>query len=133
MLYWVALLMAGAVVGIIAAARVTARHRQKAFDERLRTPPVHDLAAEIATTVVSAGWDRLEPGAALQCPDARTEKNLLDGLDALLEALMAEDEEKGQTGRDSNYFNFYDLGLARVSEALRDRLGIPQPWQKSPG
>lgn len=80
-----------------------------------------------------AGWGRLAPGAALQAANARTEKDLLDGLEALWDALIAEDKEKDRSGRDSNYFDSYDFGLARVLAALPDRLGIPQPWKKSSG
>lgn len=128
-MYLVAILVIlGAVAGLIASSHFAAKRRQKAAEERLRTAPIHDLASEVAHAVGLAGWGRLEPGAALQAADARTEKDLLDGLGALSDALIAEDREKDRSGRDSNYFDFHDFGLARISEALRARLEIPQPW-----
>lgn len=115
-------IVGGFIAGLVAAGRMAAKRRDAAAAERLRTAPVGDLAAEVAKAVTMAGWGRLEPGAALQAATAQSDRELLEGLDALWSALVAEDEASGRSGRDSNYFDFYDFGLARTSEALRERV-----------
>jgi hypothetical protein len=99
----------------------------------LQSEPVASLAAQVSQLVRAAQWQGLPAGAEIIRTERWTERQLLDALEALLQALVADDESKERSGRDSSYFEFYDNGLAAMCEALRDRLGIPQPWEEKRG
>lgn len=105
--------------------------KRKQHEEALRTEPVEVLADWARTAVRSERWERLEAGVALLREGESTEQALLDALEALLQALVLDDQAAGRSGRDSGYFEFYDQGLAAMCEALRDRLGLPQPWDET--
>jgi hypothetical protein len=85
-----------------------------------------DLAQECATAVRGNGWLSTSAGEVLCSPGrAWTERELLEALEALFREVTTSDPG---LGHGSNYYMFYDAGLAEIGELLRDRLGIPQPW-----
>ena len=59
-----------------------------------------------------------------------TDCTLLESLEALFGEISEEDRTHDRRGRDSNFFDFYDLGFASVCENLRTRMGIHQPWDR---
>jgi hypothetical protein len=124
----------GAICAFAAAAvayRSVQRNRQQNFNQTLRSEPIHSLANRVSAAVRFERWDRFATGAEILKRDAWTESELLHALEKLFEDVTNEDHANGRTGRDSNFFEFYDCGLAAISEALRDRLGLPQPWDKT--
>ena len=80
--------------------------------------------------ILSTDWIRFKSAQAMLQKSSWTDQELLEGLENIFAEATKEDTEKGRSGRDSNYFDFYDCGFARHCEALRSRLGIPQPWSK---
>jgi hypothetical protein len=94
----------------------------------LRDATADEIAHDCAQSVVYMGWAERSAGARLLDSERRwTERELLDALEALFEDVTRDEREHGYG---TNYFCFYDGGFAETCEALRDRLGIPQPWAK---
>lgn len=109
------------------------------FSERLRKKKLREYKYFVQTATaairskdilntLSNSWDRFKTTQSMLQKITWTDKELLDGLENLFSEAVEEDKEKGRSGRDSNYFDFYDCGFASHCEALRDRLGLPQPW-----
>lgn len=82
--------------------------------------------------VLSTDWIRFKSAQSMLQKTIWTDQELLEGLENVFTEATEEDTKKRRSGRNSNYFEFYDCGLASHCEALRDRLGLPQPWSKSP-
>jgi len=102
--------------------RLQARRRDRFFREATSD----ELARHCAESVRFMGWaDRSAGACLLDSKRSWTERELLDALEALFEDVTRGEREHGYG---SNYFFFHDGGLAATCEALRDRLGIPQPW-----
>jgi hypothetical protein len=115
----------GFVVAVWIYNAVLVRVRARSRRRFLREAPVGELARECARSVRFMGWAKRSAGAPLVDPNRHwTERGLLDALEALLEEVTAD----GKHGYGSNEYFFYDGGFAATSEALRKRLGIPQPW-----
>jgi hypothetical protein len=88
---------------------------------RLRRAPIADLLSEVRDALRGERWEQMGPAPALLGEDRWTDDRLLRALDELFAALRADDESKGRSGRDSNYFEFHDCGLAAICEALQKR------------
>lgn len=128
----VALYLLAGLVGLVAliwgydtvVSRLRARRRRRF----LREAPANEIARDCAQSVRFMGWAERSAGARLLDPNRDwTERELLDVLEALFEDVTRGERDHGYG---SNYFFFYDGGFAETCEALRDRLGIPQPWAK---
>ncbi len=105
------------------------RHNRE-YHSRLREAPLEELTKRCAEAVLSEQWERLDAGRSIVDGENWTERSLLDALNVLWTKITEEDGGRGRTGRDSNYFEFYDSGLAGITEALHDRLGIPHSWER---
>ena len=104
--------------------RLRARRRRRFLREATAT----EIARSCAQSVRFMGWADRAAGARLLDPQRSwTDRELLDTLEALFEDVTRDDREYGYG---SNYYFFYRGGLAETCQALRDRLGIPQPWAK---
>jgi len=122
-----------AMLGTYVLARMVAsRLRHWRHRKALRSDSMGSLAREASDAIRSERWDRLEAGSRIVRGESWTEEGLLDALEELWKTLDEEDDAKGQRGRGSNYYEFYDSGLADIYWALRDRLGLPPPWNRAP-
>lgn len=108
----------------------TARRWREGEGRWLRALPVSELAAEVAKSMGMAGWDRLPQGAALRVAKTWTEKSSFSTHWMNLVNADRRGRGKGAIRLRLELLHFYDAGLAAVCQALRDRLGIPQPWDK---
>jgi len=98
-----------------------ARRFRKRENERLfRTSPA-DLLAEARKAVRYEQWERFAPARALFQEEPWTDERLLGLLEELYAALAGDDRAKGLSGRSGSVFEFYDCGLASITEALEKR------------
>ena len=129
---WPLLLVAGmfALVGVVVVWERLglpgsivwrARRSQKRESARLLRASTEVLLSEARSAVHYEHWERFAPARALLQDDRWTDAALLRVLDELFAALNEDDQAKGRSGRDSNYFEFYDCGLASIVEALQNR------------
>lgn len=102
------------------------RRRQRKQDELLRSAEISDLASMACQAIRYEGWDRFSAGTKIVNRVEWTDRELFDALEELWCAATDEDKESGKSGRESNYFELYDCGLAGIIEALTERLGLPQ-------
>lgn len=105
-------------------SRVAARRRHA----WLRTCPIDGLVEQAREAIRFERWERFVEASDILSRAGWSERDLLHALEALWAAVVEEDRRLGRSGRDSNFFELYDSGIAAVLEALRDRVGLPQPW-----
>jgi hypothetical protein len=119
-------------IGIAALiARLRAHSRQQAWGDWLYRSPASELAARCLELVLTYHWDRFETGKRVVNEANWSDQKLLVVMEDLWVELVRDDEVEGRSGKESNAFVFYDAGLAGICEALRNRLGLPQPWEKT--
>jgi hypothetical protein len=98
-----------------------ARRSQKRESARLLRASTEVLLSEARSAVTYEHWEKFAPARALLEGDRWTDAELLRVLDELFAALSEDDTAKSRAGRDSNWFEFYDCGLASIVEALQKR------------
>jgi hypothetical protein len=100
-----------------------ATRRRKAW--LVRASPAQ-LLDEVRRSVQFERWERFPTGRMLMVSNLRDDAALMDAVERLFAEVTDEDREKNQHGRDSNFFEFYDSGLALVLDALEARVsGTP--------
>ncbi|MDI1480373.1 hypothetical protein [Polyangium sp. y55x31] len=98
------------------------RLSRREHDRRSRMSP-DDLAQEVHSSIRYEQWDRFPSAAAILARSSGwSDQNLCDALKALLAEVAQEDQQAGRNRRDSNYFEFYDCGLAGILDVLEARL-----------
>jgi hypothetical protein len=98
-----------------------ARRSQEREAARLLRASTDVLLSEARSAITYEHWERFAPARALLQGDRWTDAELLRVLDELFAAVGEDDNVNGRSGRASNYFEFYDCGLASIVEALRKR------------
>lgn len=82
-----------------------------------------ELVTEARSAIRSVRWERFEAGATIIHDDDWTPCGLLDALNQLMAEIDEEDSRRGLEGGPGSYkFQFYDVGLACLTEVLRDRV-----------
>jgi hypothetical protein len=100
------------------AKRVLRRER-----DRRSTMPADDLAREAQARIRHERWEKFASATAVLARSSGwSDQDLYDTLRALLAEVAQEDQQTGRHGRESNYFEFYDCGLAGIVEVLDARL-----------
>jgi hypothetical protein len=99
-------------------ARQTLRRRKA----QLMKAPTAELVADARSAVRFERWERFPAGKTLVVEDIKDDAQLRVVINQLFAAVTEEDREKNRRGRDGNYFEFYDSGLALVLEVLEERM-----------
>jgi hypothetical protein len=84
--------------------------------------PIDDLLANVRMSLRVEKWERFPSGHALLQDRPWTDQALRETLSQLLAEVVAEDRAQGRDGRESNYFEFHDSGLAGILELVEARL-----------
>jgi hypothetical protein len=121
----------GIFVGIWCAAFLPTKIREMKWRAWLRHASATELAAECAKAARYMGFAKWRTGQAICTIQEWTERGLLSALEDLYEE-AARADASGVSWRSSNLFMYYDGRFGEISELLRDRLGIPQPWDRHP-
>jgi hypothetical protein len=101
------------------SARLSQRWR-----ERLAATSTDDLARSASELIRYERWERFPSAVAvLERSSGWSDSSLREALRALFAECAEEDRERGRGGRDSNYFELYDCGLAAILEELDRRAG----------
>jgi hypothetical protein len=118
----VAVMIAFVFVAPAAASRAAAR--------RQRSAGADELAHDAQQAIRLQGWRQDPTADAIVERTAWTDRELHDALEAMWASLLEADRRTGRAGRSSNHFALHDSGIAAILKTLRDRLGIPQPWER---
>lgn len=101
------------------------KQKLRKYENFIQTADANRRAKDILK-ILSTDWKRFKTAQAMLQKTVWTDQELLEGLESVFTEATKEDAEKGRSGRDSNYFEFYDCGFASHCEALRNRLGLLQ-------
>ncbi len=99
-----------------------ARRAMRQRKAQLMKAPSAELLADARRAVQFERWERFPAGKTLVVDDIKNDAQLRVVINQLFAAVTEEDREKNRRGRDGNYFEFYDSGLALVLEVLEGRM-----------
>jgi hypothetical protein len=103
---------------------VLRRRRDLARDLARQRAPASALLAEVKQAVRFEHWERFASGERILALDgACAEDDLFAAVMALWGEVCDEDHREGRSGRDSNFFELYDSGIALIREELERRAG----------
>jgi hypothetical protein len=83
-----------------------------------------ELLVEARRAVQFERWERFPAGKTLVTDEIHSDARLREVIRKLFTEVTEEDRERNRDGRDGNYFEFYDSGLAMLLEVLEDRLKV---------
>jgi heme exporter protein D len=121
-------LLFAAIVAIplawLCIASVVVRRRDRLREAARQRAPTHELVTGAKWAVRFEGWERFETGKRiLSLDDNCSESVLHTSLKALWVEVCEEDRQECRSGRDSNFFELYDCGIAAIIEELERRAG----------
>jgi hypothetical protein len=102
---------------------VVLRNRDRKRKAGRRRASAEELLTEAKEAVRSEGWQRFRSGQGILSLESTSESGLYTSLRALWEEACEEDRKTGRSGRDSNYFELHDCGIAWIMEELQQRAG----------
>jgi hypothetical protein len=83
-----------------------------------------ELLIDAKDAVRSEGWQRFKSGERiLSLEQSCAESDFYLALKTLWAEACDEDHQKGRSGRDSNFFELHDCGMAALTEELERRAG----------